>query len=61
MPRRLIQPGQIGLMLAVPRPEGLRGQHHGEYGMVLLNLSLFFAGLLVLIFWGKQRVCWDKY
>ena len=39
-------------MLAVPRPVGLKGQHHDKYGMVHLNLSLFFAGPLVLVFWG---------
>lgn len=29
MPRRFFQPRQVGLMLAVPRPVGLKGQHHG--------------------------------
>ena len=41
-------------MLAVPRPEGLKGQHHDEYRMVHLNLSLYFACPLVLGFWGKM-------
>ena len=48
-------------MLAVPRPEGLKGQHHDEYRMVHLNLSLYFAGHSFSFFREKWTVRWDKY